>query len=133
MIHPDPRQTPECNLERAGPIDAIRIRVLRAPIAPKQFEGVEKLRVATVQPGAREQHQVLMPAQLPNHLVVAGLLEIEIRDAEPRKVWRPDTVHRIEMPVDAAVAEGQPSISEQIEATLSNPARAFDDGIGFLW
>ena len=80
MPQPNPRQCPEPDLERAGPVDT----ALKGIIAPPQIQLPSYLvaiwLISGEYKGLREQDQMLMAIDLPNPLVIAGRGQVEIGD-----------------------------------------------------
>src|SRR3954451_7461939 len=81
MVHPDPGQSPERYLERAGPIDAALKRILLDPSVdlPEDLSAIPL--VSREEMCLCEKHQVLMAVQLPDEFVVSDRGEIEIGNA----------------------------------------------------
>src|SRR5882757_9988552 len=81
MPNPDPGKRPERDLQSAGPVDAAHETIGREPALELLHDLVEILALATQKERLRQQHEMLMAIQLPDVLVVADRIEIEIRHA----------------------------------------------------
>src|SRR5579872_2169195 len=93
MVDPDPGERAKRDLEGARPIHAALEGILCEPAFQLPADLVEKLLSSGQPVGLRQQHQVLMPVQLPNYLVIANAREIEIR-------YQPEITQSTLLPMD---------------------------------
>ncbi len=89
-------------------------------MAPLRFSFGSETIFAGEVPGQREGDQVLVAVQLPNHFVVADLVEVEERNLIPGFARGALVVDRIEVPVDG-IAKVEVFVAEQIEAMAADP------------
>lgn len=101
MIHPDPRQGSEGDLESAGPVDPALKRILSNPVFPMLHQDIEKLTSAGEQTSLGEKHEILMTIQFPDEFVIAYPIEVEVGDrAEIRRSWKLPIMHPVAPPGD---------------------------------
>jgi hypothetical protein len=74
---------------------------------------------------------MLMAAEFPDNLVIAGLTKIKVWNAEPWRIRRRNPVHGIAMPFNLPIPESKSTIAEQVEAPRLNLLCAFDDTFAF--
>ena len=77
LIDPDPCERPKCDFERARPIDPAMERIFVHPTRELRTGFIQISGIPGQQVGLRQNHQVLMPVQLPNDFVIAGMRGIE--------------------------------------------------------
>jgi len=118
MISPNPRQRPEGHFERTGPIDSPAVRVLREPALQLSLNFAEICGVRREPISLGQKHEVLVPVQLPNELVVASLGRIQIWDSP--KIIQPglDSARVIAAPADLRPA---------VDLSAENRKRVFSD------
>src|SRR5437016_7530338 len=80
MPNPDPRQRPKRDFQSARPIDSPMIWVRGKPALKLRLNLIQVRLIASEEIGLRQDHQVLVPAQLPNHFVVPGLGCVQVRN-----------------------------------------------------
>src|SRR5580700_9532790 len=76
VIHPDPGQRAKRDLQRAGPINAVLERIFSNPVFPLLYECLEKFTPAGKESGLSEEHEILMPIQFPDELVIPDSSEV---------------------------------------------------------
>ena len=81
MVSPNPGQRPEGHFQRAGPIDSPAVRVLCKPALELSLNLFEICGVSGEPICLGQQHELLVPVQLPNELVVARPGCIKIWDS----------------------------------------------------
>src|SRR5712692_4332092 len=81
MKHPDPGERPESDFERAGPIDSPKKWIPLEPALQLIPDLSQEIVASGEQERLSQQHQMLMPIQLPDNFVVANFVEVEIGDA----------------------------------------------------
>ena len=101
LDRPRPGDRSKREFERAGPVHADQRRVRRHPAGRLRDEAGAIPLIAGEPPRAPERQPVLVPVQLPDHLVVARR-RIEIRHVGPEAARRAAARHRIEVPVGGA-------------------------------
>ncbi len=125
---PDPGNRAERQLEAAGPVDPAFGRV---PVHPAHQVLHERRRVPFVPAipvGFPQNHEVLMPIELPNQLVVGRTVGLGVLDHAPMQAADALSGHRIEVPVhrEAKVHAGT---SQQVEQPLPNTFGLFEDAV----
>src|SRR5258706_554070 len=80
VIDPYPGQRSKRNLQRAGPIDSAMKRVCCKPTFELRADLGQVCLVAREQIRLRQDYEMLMTVQLPNHFVVARTAGIKIRN-----------------------------------------------------
>src|ERR1700674_3331636 len=100
MIQPDPRERPESDFKGTAPADALQERILLPPGGQLTFRLAQILLTAFEQERLRQNHQVLVPVQLPDDLVIPGALEIQVRNAAGTGEAGGLIVNRVASPVD---------------------------------
>ena len=81
--NPEPGQAAECHFERAGPVDAERIRIRLLPRMPlvDEFIGIDA--IAGQEPSFGQRDQMLVAVQFPDDFVIADCVKIQKIDLEP--------------------------------------------------
>src|ERR1043165_690332 len=110
MNCPEPRDRAEGDFETTGPVDA---ELRRVGVHPRFEMGDADARVTFVagQPVSLDQGlEVLMAIQLPDDLLVAGDLDVEIVELGPVQQRAAVAADGVDLPVDA-IAAGQVSVA----------------------
>src|SRR5579863_563321 len=80
VIQPNPGKRPKSDFKGAAPVDSVQERILLPPGGQLTFRLAQILVAAREPERLRQNHQVLVPVQLPDDLVIPGALEIQIRN-----------------------------------------------------
>src|SRR5258706_7132121 len=119
VISPKPRQAAEGNLQAAGPVHPVRIRILAMPVFPLSEDFFGKLLLARDAIGLGQRQPALVPVQFPRNFYVAAFRKIEITNLVEHLSRRALAVHAIQAPVNfSAVIEI--FIAEQFEVMLTD-------------
>src|SRR6185312_6137301 len=100
VIDPNPREGAESHLKRAGPVDSASIWVGDPPTVQLRLDLPEKFRASGQPPRLRQQYEVLMAVQLPDHFVIAHPFEIEIGNQAKVVEARRFSVDIVAPPID---------------------------------
>ena len=131
MERPEPRERSKTQLQHAGPVDALQRRVGGQPVFELVDECVVVARFAGELMRAGERQPVLVPVDLPDHLVVARLRR-QVRDRRPVTGRSLAIVNRILVPRRRS-AEPEVAIAEEIVASREHavgPAGGVRRGVG---
>src|SRR5437879_11131916 len=80
MKYPGPGKRPERYFKSAGPIDSPKKWVPLEPALQLIPDLIQEITTSGEYERLSQQHQMLMPIQLPNNLVVTNLVKVEIGD-----------------------------------------------------
>src|ERR1019366_4058583 len=141
MPDPYPRQRPEPDLERTGPVYAALKLVLRPPVLQLADHCVEVLDSPGDHESLRQLDKMLMPVDLPDQLVFSRSCQIEIEDCPKILLRSLNTALRIAPPrdrrpvIDHIAEHGNPALDDYagqshqfarivgIAQGVANPAR----------
>ncbi len=97
---PHPGQSTKCDFQSAGPVDASLERILLKPAFELAWNFVEEIAASGKQMSLSQQDQVLVPIDLPDRLVVAGAVAVEVGNVPEVSGWRFDAARVVLPPAD---------------------------------